>query len=99
MDHRAAFMGIRLLVAYILSEPRSVAGRYDRVQRRDLPGSMNGLKLAAAIRDRWAPIQIIITSGHFRLGDRDIPVRTVFFPKQYDHQQVVAALHGISGSM
>ncbi|MBB4575705.1 response regulator [Rhizobium lentis] len=29
----------------------------------DLPRSMNGLKLAAAIRDRWPPIEIIITAG------------------------------------
>ena len=30
----------------------------------DMPGSMDGLKLAASIRDRWPPIEIIITSGH-----------------------------------
>jgi two-component system, response regulator PdtaR len=29
----------------------------------DMPGSMNGLRLAAAVRDRWPPIQIVITSG------------------------------------
>jgi CheY-like chemotaxis protein len=31
-----------------------------------MPGSMDGLKLAAAVRGRWPPIQIIATSGrHF----------------------------------
>jgi CheY-like chemotaxis protein len=58
----------------------------------DMPGSMNGLRLAAAIRDRWPPIEIILTSGHFRLDDRSIPARTVFFPKPYDHAAVVATL-------
>ena len=29
----------------------------------DLPGSMDGLKLAAAVRDRWPPIHIIVTTG------------------------------------
>jgi CheY-like chemotaxis protein len=58
----------------------------------DMPGSMNGLKLAAAIRDRWPPIEIIITSGHFRLNDSSIPARTVFFPKPYDHAEIVATL-------
>jgi CheY-like chemotaxis protein len=28
-----------------------------------MPGSMDGLKLSAAIRDRWPPIKIIATSG------------------------------------
>ena len=29
----------------------------------DMPGSMDGLKLARAIRDRWPPIELILTSG------------------------------------
>jgi CheY-like chemotaxis protein len=58
----------------------------------DMPGSMNGLRLAAAIRDMWPPIEIVITSGHFRLDDSIIPARTVFFPKPYDHEQVVSTL-------
>lgn len=58
----------------------------------DMPGSMNGLKLAAAIRDRWPPIEIILTSGHFKLDDSGIPARTVFFPKPYDHSEVTSTL-------
>jgi CheY-like chemotaxis protein len=33
----------------------------------NMPGSMDGLKLARAVRDRWPPIHIIITSGIPRL--------------------------------
>lgn len=58
----------------------------------DIPGSMDGLKLAAAIRDRWPPIEIIITSGHVRLDDDGIPLRTVFFAKPYDHSEVTSTL-------
>ena len=32
----------------------------------DMPGSMDGLKLAACVRDRWPPIHIIITTGKAR---------------------------------
>lgn len=64
----------------------------------DMPGSMNGLRLAAAIRDRWPPIEIVITSGHFRLDDSSIPARTVFFPKPYDHAEVVATLRWMATS-
>jgi CheY-like chemotaxis protein len=52
----------------------------------DMPGSMNGLKLAAAVRDRWPPVHIIITSG--KLRPLEIPANALFIPKPY----VVAAM-------
>ncbi|MCQ1765815.1 response regulator [Neorhizobium galegae] len=59
----------------------------------DMPGSMNGIKLAAAVRDRWPPIEIIIVSGLVRLSEGDMPERSVFFSKPYDWQKVTATLH------
>src|SRR4051812_49232020 len=44
----------------------------------DMPGSMDGMKLARAVRDRWPPIEIIIVSGHKRPVDDDLPARAVF---------------------
>ena len=44
----------------------------------DMPGSMDGLKLARAIRDRWPPIELILTSGHFDVPEGDIPERVYF---------------------
>jgi two-component system, response regulator PdtaR len=32
----------------------------------NLPGSMDGIKLARAVRGRWPPIKIIVTSGFKR---------------------------------
>lgn len=58
----------------------------------DMPGSMNGLKLAAAIRDRWPPIDIVIVSGHVRPKLSDLPPRSLFFSKPYDETKVAAAL-------
>jgi CheY-like chemotaxis protein len=46
----------------------------------DMPGSMNGLKLAHAVANRWPPIRIIATSGHFRIGERDLPDGGRFIP-------------------
>jgi CheY-like chemotaxis protein len=43
-----------------------------------LPGSMDGLKLAAAVRDRWPPIKIVATSGQVKLGPGDLPQGGVF---------------------
>jgi two-component system, response regulator PdtaR len=56
----------------------------------DMPGSMNGLKLAAAVRDRWPPIHIIITTGKAR--PLDIPANALFIPKPYLGENVVAAM-------
>ena len=59
----------------------------------DMPGSMDGLKLAATIRDRWPPIEIIITSGFRKPALSELPVRAVFFAKPYVPSQVQRALH------
>jgi CheY-like chemotaxis protein len=58
----------------------------------DMPGSMDGLKLAAAVRDRWPPIKIIITSGHRHLSDDALPVVGRFFGKPYDTSLVISAM-------
>ena len=58
----------------------------------DMPGSMDGLKLARAIRDRWPPIELILTSGHFNVPECDVPERGLFFSKPYHDHEIVAAL-------
>ena len=58
----------------------------------DMPGSMNGLKLAAAVRDRWPPVKIIATSGHFDLQDGDLPADACFIPKPYGPEQIVRSI-------
>ncbi len=58
----------------------------------DMPGSMDGLLLAAAVRDRWPPIQIILTSGHVHISEVELPLGGLFFSKPYDHLQVTRAL-------
>ena len=59
----------------------------------DMPGSMDGMKLAAAVRDRWPPVEIIVVSGHKRHIDILLPERAVFFPKPYDIDAVTATLN------
>lgn len=60
----------------------------------DMPGSMDGLKLAAAVRDRWPPIEIIIVSGCTSdIPATALPVGSVFFSKPFDLDKVTAQLH------
>lgn len=56
----------------------------------DMPGSMDGLKLAACVRDRWPPIHIIITTGNAR--PREIPANALFIPKPYIGRTVIDAM-------
>ena len=58
----------------------------------DMPGSMDGLKLARAIRVRWPPIELILTSGHVDVPENDIPERGLFFSKPYRDPEIVFAL-------
>jgi CheY-like chemotaxis protein len=58
----------------------------------EMPGSMDGLKLAKAIRERWPPIEIIVTSGHYDIRNDELPARGVFFRKPYHHHEVIATL-------
>jgi CheY-like chemotaxis protein len=57
-----------------------------------LPGSMDGLKLARAIRDRWPPIELILTSGLIKIGQRDLPERGVFLAKPYSLEALTDTL-------
>lgn len=57
----------------------------------DMPGSMDGLKLAAAVRDRFPPVQIIVTSGHRSVELSEMPAGSVFFSKPYQHAAVMAS--------
>jgi len=47
----------------------------------DMPGSMNGLRLAAAVHDRWPPVHIIITSGKATPARSQMPQDSRFIPK------------------
>ena len=58
----------------------------------DMPGSMNGLKLSAAVRDRWPPVKIIATSGHFKIRAGDLPEDARFIPKPYQSAQIISAI-------
>jgi CheY-like chemotaxis protein len=57
-----------------------------------MPGSMDGLKLAATIRDRWPPIALIVTSGRVSVQQRDLPERGRFLPKPYSGPRLVEAI-------
>jgi CheY-like chemotaxis protein len=64
----------------------------------NMPGSMDGLKLAAAVRGRWPPIEFIVTSGRQSFGPDALPERSLFLMKPYTHVQVAQALAALTAT-
>ncbi|WP_420738095.1 response regulator [Bradyrhizobium japonicum] len=60
-----------------------------------MPGSMDGLKLAHAVRERWPPIKIILASGQVKPASIDLPTDTRFFGKPLEAKVVVAQIQAM----
>ena len=62
-----------------------------------MPGSLCGLKLVAAIRDRWPPIQLIFASGMAPPAENDFPPMGRFIRKPYGPKEVLKVLDELFG--
>jgi CheY-like chemotaxis protein len=58
-----------------------------------MPGSMDGLKLAHFVRDRWPPVKIVATSARVRIIASDLPEGGRFLPKPYSAAEIASTLH------
>ena len=63
-----------------------------------MPGSLDGLKLAHAVHERWPSIKIILVSGQVRPAVTDTPTDSLFFGKPLDVKQMVAELQAMVGA-
>jgi len=80
----------------ILESRRDITVVFTDIQ---MPGSMDGLKLARAIRGRWPPIKIIATSGRANVREPDLPEGGRFLPKPYSPHQVAGVLRELTASV
>lgn len=78
----------------ILEARRDIAVVFTDIQ---MPGSMDGLKLARAVRGRWPPIKIVATSGLVHVRETDLPEGGRFLPKPYSPIQVAGMLREMTG--
>jgi CheY-like chemotaxis protein len=62
-----------------------------------MPGSMDGLRLAHAVRQRWPPIKIILVSGQLRPANIDIPAESRFFGKPLEAKEMIAEIQNMIG--
>lgn len=58
----------------------------------DMPGSIDGLKLAAAVRNGWPPVRIIVTSGYPHIEMHELPLEGLFLKKPYDTNTVIRSI-------
>jgi CheY-like chemotaxis protein len=63
-----------------------------------MPGSMDGLKLAAFIRGRWPPLNIVATSGYVNVPQCHLPEGARFLPKPYSPDQILRTLRELTSA-
>jgi CheY-like chemotaxis protein len=58
----------------------------------EMPGTIDGAKLAHYIRNRWPPIHLIVASGKEIKDESQLPTGSTFFAKPYDNDTIVAEM-------
>ena len=62
-----------------------------------MPGSIDGLKLAHAVHERWPDVKIILVSGHINPSNQERPENSRFFGKPINSKQMIAELQDMIG--
>ena len=62
-----------------------------------MPGSMDGVKLAQTVHRRWPSIGIILVSGQLKPESVDIPADSRFFGKPLEANEMAAEMRTMVG--
>lgn len=88
--------GWRVLDAENADEAIAILDRHKEVRAVltdvQMPGSMDGLKLAHYVRNRYPPTVLFVVSGNLRIPEDELPLRTTFLPKPFDQNQLLKQL-------
>ncbi len=57
-----------------------------------MPGTMDGIKLAHYIRNRWPPVKLLVASGATIVEESSLPTGSRFFSKPYDEHTSTDAM-------
>jgi len=61
-----------------------------------LPGSMDGLKLAHYVRDRYPPTVLLVTSGLAQLNEDALPANSQFIAKPFDPARMLRQIDAMT---
>src|ERR1035438_5488974 len=78
----------------ILESRSDIALMFTDIQ---MPGSVDGLKLAHAVRERGPPIKIILVSGQLKPASVEIPADSRFFGKPLQAREMIAEMRDMIG--
>jgi len=78
----------------ILESRSDIALMFTDIQ---MPGSMDGLKLAHTVHERWPPIKIMLVSGQLRPATIDIPADSRFYGKPLEATEMIAEMQNMIG--
>ena len=88
--------GHRVIAAFDADEAIDVLERLRDIELVitdiNMPGSMDGLRLAAAIKDRWPPIHLILVTGFRPPSKSELPRGSLFIPKPYGRVEILSAV-------
>jgi CheY-like chemotaxis protein len=94
-------VGFRVLEAATADEAIRILETHDDISvvftDIQMPGSMDGLKLARAVHGRWPPIKIVATSGQINVNEGDLPDGGRFLAKPYSSSQLASTLQQLIG--
>lgn len=61
----------------------------------NLPGTLDGMRLARLVRRRWPPIHLILTSGLVSPKEGELPANGRFIRKPYETEHVIATIRDL----
>lgn len=64
----------------------------------DMPGSMDGIRLAHYIRRRWPPIQLLVISGKVGVSAGELPEGARFMSKPYQDPLLIRAVETLAAA-
>ena len=60
-----------------------------------MPGSIDGLKLAQVVKNRWPPVALIVTSGRMTVPESELPNGGRFLGKPYRPSELETMLREV----
>ena len=63
----------------------------------DMPGSMDGIRLAHYVRRRWPPIQLLVISGKVGVTPGELPDGARFMSKPFQEPQLISTIEALAG--
>lgn len=63
----------------------------------DMPGGMDGIRLAHYVRDRWPPVQLIVISGKVGVKPGELPPGARYLGKPYQEPQLLGLVQTMIG--